>query len=409
MAVEITKPRVLIVGAGLGGLTLAQCFRKQGIPFEIYERDASAVARSAGWAIGLHDLLDEMVSSMPADMPPLKESVDHLPPLNLNAQICMYYRGIRFGVEDTAEAPIIRANRFRFREWLSTRIPIQWGKKVKEVQDDENGVRLLFEDGTTATGDIVVGADGVNSIVREHLLQRPNQDVLRTVPVALVIGETTLSGEVFERMLSLGHSCYVASSEDGSYSLFAGLNQANSDGYSGQYYWFLMIEDDDAGKPDHWLQSASQSEKLAYAVKTTESLARNLTEVIRLTPASGLRTAPIVLRDLELRDLPTSRVTILGDAAHPITPFRGEGGMQAIRDALNLSKALGQLDSNEPRAIQATLAPYQREMLDRGANSVALSRNAFKQNPKGTGRIVAWGQDAVQVPEENITLEDCRS
>lgn len=48
------KPHVLIVGAGLGGLTLAQALRKHEISFEIFERDESPDARQQGWAIGLH-------------------------------------------------------------------------------------------------------------------------------------------------------------------------------------------------------------------------------------------------------------------------------------------------------------------------------------------------------------------
>jgi 2-polyprenyl-6-methoxyphenol hydroxylase-like FAD-dependent oxidoreductase len=54
MTLVNTKPHVLIVGAGLGGLTLAQCLRKQGISFEIFERDANDESRPQGWAIGLH-------------------------------------------------------------------------------------------------------------------------------------------------------------------------------------------------------------------------------------------------------------------------------------------------------------------------------------------------------------------
>jgi 2-polyprenyl-6-methoxyphenol hydroxylase-like FAD-dependent oxidoreductase len=49
-----TKPHVLIVGAGLGGLLLAQSLRKRGIDFEIFERDAHADARQQGWALGVH-------------------------------------------------------------------------------------------------------------------------------------------------------------------------------------------------------------------------------------------------------------------------------------------------------------------------------------------------------------------
>jgi 2-polyprenyl-6-methoxyphenol hydroxylase-like FAD-dependent oxidoreductase len=49
-----TSPHVLIVGAGLGGLTLAQALRKKGISFEVFERDNSAADRVQGWAIGIH-------------------------------------------------------------------------------------------------------------------------------------------------------------------------------------------------------------------------------------------------------------------------------------------------------------------------------------------------------------------
>lgn len=54
MPIKSTKPRVLIVGGGLGGLTLAQCLRNQNVPFEIFERDTNPVSRSSGWAIGIH-------------------------------------------------------------------------------------------------------------------------------------------------------------------------------------------------------------------------------------------------------------------------------------------------------------------------------------------------------------------
>lgn len=97
-------------------------------------------------------------------MPPFFETVNHLSPLNLKSQISLYFRGSRLGIESSAEAPIVRANRFRFREWLSTEVPIQWGKKATRVEETKDEIRVHFADGTTATGDIVVGADGVNSV-----------------------------------------------------------------------------------------------------------------------------------------------------------------------------------------------------------------------------------------------------
>ncbi|KAI1378166.1 putative monooxygenase [Hypoxylon crocopeplum] len=406
MATQTNKPRVLIIGAGLGGLTLAQCLRKQEIPFEIYERDTNLVSRSSGWAIGIHSVLDDLTSSVPQDLPPLKDAVNHLLPLTLEAQICLYFRGTRLAVQHTPEAPVIRANRFRFREWLSTRIAIQWGKRVTQVEEGHGEVRVRFQDGMTATGDILVGADGVNSIVREHVLQRPNKETLRTVPAAIIIGETTMSGELFKHQLSLGHSCYV-NAGPGNYYVFVGLSQVNPDGKSGKYYWFFIGDDADVGNEDHWLRSASQSEKLEHVIKTTSTLKPVFTEVIKSTTPSGIREIPIIVRDAEIHDLPVGRITLLGDSVHPMTPFRGEGGVHALRDALNLGKVLGQLRSNDSGEIESLLGPYQKEMLERGAAAVKASRDAQKVNVGGRGELMSWGQVAVPTPEETISLEDC--
>ncbi|KAI1759682.1 putative monooxygenase [Hypoxylon sp. FL1150] len=411
MTCENTKPRILIVGAGLGGLTLAQCLRKQNIPFQIFERDPTPDSRLSGWAIALHTMLDDLSSSMPSDLPPLKESVHHLSPLKLESQICLYIRGKRLVAESTPNAPIIRANRYKFREWLSTHIPIQWGRKVASVEEGKDEVRVRFEDGTTATGDILVGADGVNSIVREHVLKRPNSEILQTFPAAMAVGEVTLSGRLFENQLALGHSCYVKSGPPSSgYFLFCGLREVSTDGKSGSYYWYVVNEDFDVENEDHWLRSASQAEKLEHAIKITSSLEPKFTEIIRSTPASGMRNHSLIVRDAIIHDLPVSRVTLLGDAMHPMTPFRGEGGVHAVRDALNLGKVFGQLHSNDTQEIESLLSLYQKEMIERAIPAVQGSRlqgsNSHSASTGGELKIIAWGQVPRNRPEETIALEE---
>jgi flavin-dependent dehydrogenase len=69
-------------------------------------------------------------------------------------------------IQDSPELPIVRAERLRLRNWLATNLPIQWGKRVMRIEHDDEGVSVDFEDGTTAKGDILVGADGINSIGR---------------------------------------------------------------------------------------------------------------------------------------------------------------------------------------------------------------------------------------------------
>lgn len=64
------------------------------------------------------------------------------------------------GVEDTPETPCMRANRLRLREVLSTKIPVKWGKQLERVEEDDDMATAFFADGTSAVGDLIIGADG---------------------------------------------------------------------------------------------------------------------------------------------------------------------------------------------------------------------------------------------------------
>ena len=66
--------------------------------------------------------------------------------------------------QDSPETPFIRAERYRLRNWLSTNLPIQWGKRLQHIEHNDNGVTAYFEDGTSSKGDILVGADGIKSV-----------------------------------------------------------------------------------------------------------------------------------------------------------------------------------------------------------------------------------------------------
>ncbi|KAI0439466.1 FAD/NAD(P)-binding domain-containing protein [Xylaria telfairii] len=406
MTSESAKPHVLIVGAGLCGLTLAQCLRKRGIPFEIFDRDVDILARQ-GWAIAIHSIIDDLSSSFCSDMPPLRESADHLLPLKLEPQICFYGHGQKMTVENTPETPCLRLNRLLFRQWLATHIPIQWGKRLRRVEEEGNLITIHFEDGTSASGDILVGADGVNSVVREHLLGRPNSEVLNSIPISSVWGETTLSGEALERQLSLAHSTYAYSSQELGCVILVGLNKVNND-LSADYYWCVGWDDPDVGKLDHWLQDASGVAKHDCVMKMTESLEPKFKEIFQRTPTTGILPGQAIYRDLIIPSLPTGRIILTGDAAHAMTPFRGEGGVQAMKDALNISEGLGYINLEDSTDIGLALGPYQREILERGQKAVLMSRNANRNNQQAHNKIVAWGYVAKPTSEENVVLEKCR-
>jgi len=108
--------------------------------------------------------MGDIAESFPSDMGDLRDAADHLIPLKLEPQICFYGRGDRLAVENSPETPCLRLNRGHLRHWLATKIPVQWNKRLCRVEEDGSRVIAHFEDGTTASGDILVGADGVKSV-----------------------------------------------------------------------------------------------------------------------------------------------------------------------------------------------------------------------------------------------------
>lgn len=108
-------------------------------------------------------MLDELHDSIPTDMRPV-ELTSNLLPLTIPPEFAFYPKaGGKTGVRDDGTGKIIRANRNRVREWLSTDINIQFNKKVVGINEEEDSATVHFADHTSATGTIVVGADGAHS------------------------------------------------------------------------------------------------------------------------------------------------------------------------------------------------------------------------------------------------------
>lgn len=259
-------------------------------------------------------------------MPPIDQT-DIFLPLSLPAQMIFYGNNElepRYGVQDDGSKSVIRCNRQRLRAWLATNIKINFGHAASTVEETFEGkVKVIFENGSSALGNILVGADGVNSAVRRHIVQ---PDPVQVLPIATVVGEVVLSGDDFERQLELGYSGYVAhdanAQDEGSGRIFVGLNSVNSDGKSGNYYWSVNYIDPTASTLPHWISSASNARKYELALQKTSHLRPEFTEIIRKTGFDGMSETQMCFRELELRDMPVGRVTLLGDAAHCMTPCK---------------------------------------------------------------------------------------
>jgi hypothetical protein len=222
------------------------------------------------------------------------------------------------------------------------------------------------------------------------------------------VGQLDLAGDDFKRQLELGHSGYMSRSQELGFHYFCGLHEVNPDGVSGKHYWQWMRPDSDIDKPDHWLQTATQQEKLDFVLEKISPLPAQFRDIFEKTPASGIKKEPHIWRDLQLDidSLPAGRVALLGDAAHAMTPFRGEGGHHALIDSLKLSKLLAQLYASEKgtdtKAVTETIAEYNAEMLSRGWKAVQESRG-MQVGKEAAAEAKPW-RGSKPLPEENIVL-----
>ncbi|KAG9061269.1 hypothetical protein KI688_007607 [Linnemannia hyalina] len=163
-------PHVLIGGAGLAGLFLGILLERAGIPYEIFERSAEPRSPNILPAFEQLGLLDELLSfSKPSfGVAMLTDKLKLIgKPLASNTDIIGYDR-VLFSRPD-------------LHNMLFKKIPkekIHMSKKIVTLDQDQDGVTVTFDDNTTARGDILVGADGAHSAVRQHLYKTLEMDGL---------------------------------------------------------------------------------------------------------------------------------------------------------------------------------------------------------------------------------------
>ena len=103
--------------------------------------------------------------------------------------------------------------------------------------------------------------------------------------------------------------------------MLIGLVSVSEDKATAHYYWAINWLDPEAGDPDFWALKAPPADRLAFVLKTIEGVDERFASVIKATKVEDM-AAPLAFRDLVPMEIPRGRVSLLGDAAHPMTPCK---------------------------------------------------------------------------------------
>ncbi len=349
MVTDRGPDRVLVVGGGIGGLALALGLQRRGMPVVVYERATELREIGAGILLqpngrkGLVDLgIDDAVAAVSSCTAMLN--------------VCHYATGeVLSSTPNTIVAqryglPSLAVHRGDLHSVLLAAVrandphAVHAAHEFVSLEQDAEGVTVHFRNGASDRAAVVVGADGNGSAVRSFVFPGEPARFNGQVAFRAVLPDALVPPIVRERELAMHRG-------PGRYVLTYPLR-------GGQLMNLIGCGRTDTWEAEGWSIPATNEQFLgAY-----EDFAPYLRDLIRAVPEGELFKWGLYDRE-PLPRWTSGRVAMLGDAAHPMTPFLGQGAAIAIEDAVVLARALTGAPS-----VAAAFAAYEAARCERGNN-----------------------------------------
>jgi salicylate hydroxylase/6-hydroxynicotinate 3-monooxygenase len=351
---------VAIAGAGMGGLAVAAALRKAGLAVTVYEQARQFTRLGAGIQIGCNAM--HVLRGLGLESLLRAETFYPRSWNNRHWKTGEVLFDMLFGpsAETKYGAPYLLAHRGDQHEALASIVPsecLRLDHRLTGVDQSAGGVRLSFANGRTAAADLLIGADGVNSIVRAALFDESEPRFAGRIAYRTVFAARLLDG------FDIG-DCTKWWGEDRHIVMYP-VKPDRSEVY------FVTSQPE----PDFGLESWSEKGDMNVLRAAFEGFHPDVQRVLAACPDVHKR----VLVDREpLARWVDGRVALLGDACHPMTPYMAQGAAMAIEDAAILSRCLAGVDRD---GIAGALAAYEATRKERTARVQLTSR----QNSWGKG------------------------
>lgn len=353
----LKNKRIAIVGGGPGGLTLAKLLQQKDVNVTVYERDLNKEARLQGATLDLHEesglealrranLLKQFYANHRPDAGKLRV-VDEKAVIKMDDHL------LNTNNNHTETRPEI--DRAPLRNILLQSLEpgtLVWNSQFASMDKQENGWLLHFKNGTSAYADLVIAADGANSKIRPYITAiQPVYSGITIVEGNIYHGEKnapklwnlTKGGKIFA--LGGEQSIILSAKGDGSLSFYTGCKVAES--------WTENsgIDFNNKAQVFEWFKTAFSSWDAVWQELFS-------TNEIWFVPRPQYHF-PLDQYWIALPD-----ITIIGDAAHRMPPYAGEGVNMAMQDAFELAECL---TSNHFSDTQTAIACYEKQMRQRAS------------------------------------------
>ncbi len=357
--------KISIIGGGIGGLATANALLKHRFNVQVYERAQAFRPIGAGLTLTPNGLnsLDAIVPGM---VELLKQAGSQLNTLTLKRSTGEAIASNKMTVLQQYGQPLLNIQWARLQAILASILPpdiIHLNHRCIGFEQQESGVAAFFEDGKIVQSDLLIGADGINSIVRQMLIGDGAPIYAGRMSWRAVI-------QYPHELLSANASTLIMAPD--------GKNFVLLDLGEGYTFWSAAALSAD----DAVCQSAAAAK--ARVLEIFAEWTEPVEAIIKATSAEDIVERPICDRT-PLKCWSEGRVTLLGDAAHPVVPSLGQGANTAFEDAYELAECLADAPS-----IETALLAYESDRIPRTEaiylRSANLGDNSYKPESETTFR-----------------------